>query len=102
MCSKNSHCSVSKLSDSYNIARSFTLFSLRSAYSYVIFITRDDVVSQEEGVRVCGIAVLGHFWCGVAVIFISKYGIAVFRVQAVCGKFKFYAAVVGEKIVVSR
>ena len=57
---------------------------------------------KEGGVRVCGIAVLGHFWCGVAVIFISKYGIAVFRVQAVCGKFKFYAAVVGEKIVVSR
>ena len=56
----------------------------------------------EGGVRVCGIAVLGHFWCGVAVIFISKYGIAVFRVQAVCGKFTFYAAVVGEKIVVSR
>ena len=56
----------------------------------------------EAGVRVCGIAVLGYFWCGVAVIFISKYGIAVFRVQAVCGKFKFYAAVVGEKIVVSR
>ena len=51
---------------------------------------------------VCGIAVLGYFWCGVAVIFISKYGIAVFRVQAVCGKFKFYVAVVGEKIVVSR
>ena len=54
------------------------------------------------GVRVCGIAVLCYFWCGVAVIFISKYGIAVFRVQAVCGKFKFYIAVVGEKIVVSR
>ena len=54
------------------------------------------------GVRVCGTAVLGHFWCGVAVIFISKYGIAVFRVQVVCGKFKFYAAVVSEKIVVSR
>ena len=31
------------------------------------------------------------------VIFISKYGIAVVRVQAVCGKFKFYVAVVGEK-----
>ena len=58
--------------------------------------------SKEGGVRVCGIAVLGYFWCGVAVIFISKYGIAVFRVQAVCGKFKFYAAVVGEKIFVSR
>ena len=57
---------------------------------------------NEGGVRVCGIAVLGYFWCGVAVIFISKYGIAVFRVQAVCGKFKFHVAVVGEKIVVSR
>ena len=56
----------------------------------------------EGGIRVCGIAVLGYFWCGVVVIFISKYGIAVFRVQAVCGKFKFYVAVVGEKIVVSR
>ena len=56
----------------------------------------------EGGGRVCGIAVLGYFWCGVAVIFVSKYGIAVFRVQAVCGKFKFYVAVGGEKIVVSR
>ena len=35
---------------------------------------------KEGGVRVCSIAVLGYFWCGVAVIFISKYGIAVFRV----------------------
>ena len=52
--------------------------------------------------RVCGIAVLGYFWCGVAVIFISKYGIGIFRVQAVCGEFKFYFAVVGEKNVVSR
>ena len=50
----------------------------------------------EGGVRVCGIGVLGYFWCGVAVIFISKYGIAVFRTQAVCGKFKFHVAVVGE------
>ena len=39
-------------------------------------------IFNEGGVRVCGIAVLGYFWCGVAVIFISKYGIAVFRVQA--------------------
>ena len=39
----------------------------------------------EGGVRVCGIPVLGYFWGGVAVMFISKYGIAVFRVQAVCG-----------------
>ena len=46
---------------------------------------------------------MGFFWCGVAVIFISKYGIAVFRVQAVCGKFKLHVAVVGKKkIVVSR
>ena len=57
---------------------------------------------SEGDVRVCGIAVLGYFWCGVAVIFISKYGIAVFRAQAVCGEFKFYVAVIGEKIVVSR
>ena len=39
---------------------------------------------------------------GFAVILISKYGIAVFKVQAVCGNFKFYVAVIGEKIVVSR
>ena len=57
---------------------------------------------NEGGVRVRGIAVLGYFWCGVAEIFVSNYGIAVFRVQAVCGKFKFYVAVGGEKIVVSR
>ena len=65
---------------------------------------KQDLNSQlNKGVvRVCGIAVLGYFWCGVTVIFISKYGIAVFRVQAVCGKFKFYVAVGGEKIVVSR
>ena len=65
---------------------------------------KQDLNSQlnNGGVRVCGIAVLGYFWCGVAVIFISKYGIAVFRVQAVCGKFKFYVAVVGEKIIVSQ
>ena len=47
---------------------------------------------KEGGVRVCGIAV----------IFISKYGIAVFRLQALCGEFKFYVAVGGEKIVLSR
>ena len=47
------------------------------------------VCIQEGGIRVCSIAVLGYFWCGVAVIFISKYGIAVFRDQAVCGEFKF-------------
>ena len=57
---------------------------------------------KEGGVRVCGIAVLDCFCCGVAVIFVSMHGIAVFRVQAVCGKFKFYVAVGGEKIVVSR
>ena len=42
------------------------------------------------------------FGAGFAIIFISKYGIAVFKVQAVCGNFKFYVAVIGEKIVVSR
>ena len=41
--------------------------------------------------------VLGYFWCGVAVVFISNYSIAVFRVQAVCGKFKLHVAVGGEK-----
>ena len=59
--------------------------------------TINDWQSTEGGVRVCGIAVLGYFWCGVAVILISKYGITVFIVQAVCGEFKFYVAVVGEK-----
>ena len=44
-------------------------------------------------------SVLGYFWCGVAVIFISKYGIVVFLDQAVCGEFKFHVAVLGEKIV---
>ena len=57
---------------------------------------------SEGGVRVCGIAVLGYFWCGFAVIFFSKHGNAVFKVQAVRGNFKFYVAVIGEKIVVSR
>ena len=46
-------------------------------------------------------AVFGYFWCDFAVIFFSKYGVAVFRVQ-VCGNFKFYDAVNGEKIVVTR
>ena len=34
-------------------------------------------VNIEGGVRVCGDAVLGYFWCGFAVIFISTRGIAV-------------------------
>ena len=63
---------------------------------------RPPTVLDDGGVRVCGIAVLGYFWYGFAVIFISKYGIAVFKVQAVCGNFKFYVAVIGEKIAVSR
>ena len=46
-------------------------------------------------------AVLGYFWCDFAVIFFSKYDIAVFRVE-VCGNFKSYDAVIGEKIVVTR
>ena len=32
---------------------------------------------KEGGVRVCGDAVLGYFWCGFAVIFILTFGIAV-------------------------
>ena len=48
-------------------------------------------------------AVLGYFWCDFAVIFFSKYGVAVFRVQLqVCGNFKFYDAVIGEKKFLSR
>ena len=46
-------------------------------------------------------AVLGYFWCDFEVFFFSKYGVAVFRVQA-CGNFKFYDAVIDEKIVVTR
>ena len=34
---------------------------------------------REGGVRVCGDAVLRYFWCGIAVILILKYGIAVFQ-----------------------
>ena len=59
-------------------------------------VVADPSTVEEGGVGVCGIAVLGYFWCRVAVIFISKYGVAVFRVQAVCGKCKFHVAVVGE------
>ena len=33
----------------------------------------------EGGVRVCGDAVLRYFWCGIAVILILKYGIAVLQ-----------------------
>ena len=72
---------------------------------YTGFVSNDSWQSDyynEGGVRVCGIAVLDCFCCGVALIFVSKHGIEVFRVQAVCGKFKFYVAVGGEKIVVSR
>ena len=67
---------------------------------------KENVKSQIEGggggckcLQYCGI---GLFLVRVAVIFISKYSIAVFRVQAVCGKFEFHVAVVGEKIIVSR
>ena len=49
-----------------------------------------------------GVIVNGLFLVRFYGIFFSKYGIAVFRVQSVCGEFKFYVAVVGEKIVVSR
>ena len=34
-------------------------------------------MSKEGGVRVCGDAVLGYFWCGFAVIFILTRDIAV-------------------------
>ena len=35
--------------------------------------------TTEGGVRVCGDAVLRYFWCGIAVILILKYGIAVLQ-----------------------
>ena len=44
----------------------------------------DGISTIEEGVRVCGDAVLLDFWCGFAVIFILSCGIAVFQNQAVC------------------
>ena len=57
------------------------------------------VLSGAPRAALCGIGLFlvrfsGNF-------FFSKYGIAVFRVQ-VCGNFKFYDAVIGEKIVVTR
>lgn len=39
----------------------------------------------EGDVRVFGDAVLLHFWCDFAVIFIVSCGIVVFQSQAVCG-----------------
>ena len=74
----------------------------RSSRGFVTSVFKYNLSFIEGGVRVCSIAVLSYFWCGVAVIFISKCGIAVFLDQAVCGEFKFYVAVLGEKIVVSR
>ena len=91
-------CLVFRRSISLSTSYSFLLLDFLLDVKHIHY----EVVRNEGGVRVCRIAVLGYFWCGVAVIFNSKYGIAVFGVQAVCGKFKFYVAVVGEKIVVSR
>ena len=52
---------------------------LRHAIFSVFFITALELIRKldEGGVRVCGDAVLGYFWCGFAVIFISTRGIAV-------------------------
>ena len=33
----------------------------------------------EGDIRVCGDVVLRYFWCGIAVIFILKYGVAVLQ-----------------------
>ena len=52
----------------------------------------------EGGVGVCGIAVFLVRCCG---NFYFKIRYCGFRVHAMCGKFKFHVAVVGEKIVVS-
>ena len=55
-----------------------------------------------KGLRYCSIG-LFLMRCCVNFYFNVRYcGIAVFRVQAVCDEFKFYVAVVREKIVVSR
>ena len=89
------HRLLEDIKTDFNFIR-FLFTSFSKHHAQLVFCLR------EGGVRVCGIAVLGYFWCGVPVIFTSKYGIAVSRVQAVCGKFTFYVAVVGEKIVVSR
>ena len=43
------------------------------------------IAGIEGGVRVCGDAVLLHFWCGFSEIFILSCGIAVLQNQAVCG-----------------
>ena len=77
------------------------MFAIYLAFArHLIYsLNKYNIKRGRKGLRYCGI---GFFWCAVAVIFISKYGIAVFRVQAVCGEFKFYVAVVGEKIVMSR
>ena len=43
----------------------------------------------EEGVRVCGDAVLLDFWCSFAGIFILSCGVMVLHIPAVCGIEKF-------------
>ena len=43
-----------------------------------------------------GFTVLGFFSCGISVIFILKYGIAVSSSSAVCGFSSFWLTVFGE------
>ena len=46
---------------------------------------------SEGDIGVCGIAVLGHFSCGISGILISNCGIAVFSGAAGCGFLAFWA-----------
>ena len=58
---------------------------VKTYMSWLADLQRDGITTTEEGVRVCGDAVLLDFWCGFAVIFILSCGIAVLQNQAVCG-----------------
>ena len=65
---------------------------------FLVIFTQRCVLSGAPRAALCSIGLfLVRFWG----FFFSKYGVAVFRVQA-CGNFKFYDAVIGEKIVVTR
>ena len=70
---------------------------LNAYLSHVLMLTG----GGRKCLRYCGIG-LFLVRCTCCGNFFSKYGIAVFRVQAVCSEFKFYVTVVGEKNVVSR
>ena len=59
--------------------------------------THDWKPSKDEGdTGVYGFAVLGFFSCGISVILILTYGIAVSSSSAVCGFSSFWLTVFGE------